>query len=119
MSERELFGRALGLKAPWAVTVVRFDGEAQRFDLSVDVPGGSRFPCPICGRPGCPVHDTKVRTWRHLDVFQPQAFLTARLPRVTCPRCGVHQVVAPWAREGTGFTTSLETRCWTLPGTCQ
>ncbi|MGH7409527.1 MAG: ISL3 family transposase [Candidatus Methylomirabilis sp.] len=110
MSEHGLFGRALGLQAPWAVTEVRFDGEVQRLDLRVDFAAGSRFPCPLCGDPGCPIHDTRVRTWRHLDFFQHQAFLTARVPRVTCPRCGVHQVGAPWAREGTGFTTSFEVR---------
>ena len=110
MSEHGLFGRALGLQAPWAVTEVRFDGEVQRLDLRVDFAEGSRFPCPLCGDPGCPIHDTRVRTWRHLDFFQHQAFLTARVPRVTCPRCGVHQVGAPWAREGTGFTTSFEVR---------
>ncbi|MGH8648464.1 MAG: ISL3 family transposase [Burkholderiales bacterium] len=108
MSEHGLFGRALGLQAPWAVTEVRFDGEVQRLDLRVDFAEGSRFPCPLCGDPGCPIHDTRVRTWRHLDFFQHQAFLTARVPRVACPRCGVHQVGAPWAREGTGFTTSFE-----------
>lgn len=109
MPEHELFGRALGLKAPWAVTEVRFDVEARRLDLSVDFSEGSRFPCPLCGRAGCPIHDTKRRSWRHLDFFQHQTYLTARVPRVRCPACGVHQVVVPWAREGTGFTTPCET----------
>lgn len=58
MPEHELFGRALGLEAPWAVMEVRFDGEARRLDLSVDFPEGSRSPCPVCGRAGCPIHDT-------------------------------------------------------------
>lgn len=109
MPEHELFGRALGLEAPWAVTEVRFGVEARRLDLSVDFTEGSRFPCPRCGQRDCPVHDTKRRTWRHLDFFQHQTYLTARVPRVTCPACGVHQVVVPWAREGTGFTTPFET----------
>lgn len=109
MDKRELFGLALGLEAPWAVTEVRFDVEARRLDLTVDFAEGSRFPCPVCSRAACPVHDTKVRTWRHLDFFQHQTYLTARVPRVTCPMCGVHQVVVPWAREGTGFTMRFET----------
>lgn len=109
MPEHELFGLALGLEAPWAVTEVRFDVEARRLDLTVDFTEGSRFPCPRCGQEDCPVHDTRVRTWRHLDFFQHQTYLTARVPRVTCPRCGVHQVLVPWAREGTGFTSLFET----------
>jgi len=109
MDERELFGLALGLKAPWAVMEVRFDVEVRRLDLVVDFAEGSRFPCPRCSQEACPVYDTRVRTWRHLDFFQHQTFLTARVPRVACPVCGVHQVVVPWAREGTGFTTLFET----------
>jgi transposase len=110
MPEHELFSRALGLDTPWAVVEVRFDVQAHRLDLTVDFTEGSRFPCPDCGRAGCPVHDTRQRTWRHLDFFQHQTYLTARVPRVTCPACGVHQVVVPWAREGTGFTAPFETR---------
>jgi transposase len=109
MPEHELFNRALGLGAPWAVTEVRFTVDARRLDLAVDFAEGSRFSCPRCGGAACPVHDTKRRTWRHLDFFQHQTFLTARVPRVACPRCGVHQVPVPWAREGTGFTTRFET----------
>jgi len=109
MPEHALFALALGLKAPGAVTEVRCDVEARRLDLTADVTEGSRFPCPVCGRAACPVHDTRLRTWRHLDFFQHQMFLTARVPWVRCPRCGVHQVVVPWAREGTGFTTPFET----------
>jgi hypothetical protein len=64
MPEQKLFSRALGLEAPWAVTKVRFDMAACRLDLSVDFAEGSRFPCPVCERASCPVHDTKRRTWR-------------------------------------------------------
>jgi transposase len=109
MDERELFGLALGLKAPWAVMEVRFDVEVRRLDLVVDCAEGSRFPCPRCSQEACPVYDTRVRTWRHLACFQHQTFLTARGPRVACPGCGVHQVVVPWARVGTGCTTLVET----------
>ncbi len=109
MPEHELFGWALGLEAPWGVTEVRFNVEQHRLDLAVDFTEGSRFPCPVCGGAGCPVRDTRSRTWRHLDFFQHQTYLTVRVPRVTCPTCGVHQVVVPWAREGTGFTALFET----------
>lgn len=109
MPEHELFSRALGLQAPWKVIEVRFDPEARRLDLTVDFAEGSRFVCPRCSRADCPAHDSRVRTWRHLDFFQHQAYLTGRVPRILCPQCGVHQVVVPWAREGTGFTTLFET----------
>ena len=80
----------------------------KQLDLHIDFVRGSRFCCSQCGKEGCPVHDTSEDTWRHLDFFQHQAFLHARVPRVTCPDCGVLKVTVPWARPGSGFTLLFE-----------
>ena len=47
-------------------------------------------------------------TWRHLNFFQHQAYLHARVPRVRCAGCGVKKGSVPWAREGGGFTLLFE-----------
>jgi transposase len=107
MNEKDLFGLALGLVSPWYIEKVEFDAEGKRLDLFLDFKRGSRFPCPECGEPS-PVHDTTERTWRHLDFFQHKAYLTARVPRTNCPRCGVKQVAVSWARPGSGFTLLFE-----------
>ena len=62
----------------------------------------------------CPVHDTAMQEWRHLDFFQHQAFLHARVARISCPDCGVKQVAVPWARTGSGFTLLFEALVMTL-----
>lgn len=103
-----LFQAALGLSDPWQVTSVEFDTEAKRLDLRVDFPKGSRFACPRCDRAGCAVKDTEEKTWRHLDFFQHQAYLTARVPRVECPEHNVRLVAVPWARPRSGFTLLFE-----------
>jgi len=108
MATKELFSVALNLQNPWFVKNVQFDVSKKRLDLFIDFHQGSRFHCPECGQEDCLVHDTRSRTWRHLDFFQHQAYLTARVPRVSCPTCGVKQVKVPWAREGSRFTTSFE-----------
>lgn len=54
------------------------------------------------------MHDTDTKRWRHLDFFQHQAHLHARVPRVRCPLHGVRQVRVPWARPGSGFTLLFE-----------
>lgn len=51
-----------------------------------------------------------IKNWRHLDFFQLETYVTARVPRVKCGTCGIHQVCAPWAREGSGFTLLFERR---------
>jgi transposase len=55
------------------------------------------------------VHDRLRRSWRHLDFFQFEAWLHSEVPRVACTCCGkTSQVVVPWAREGSGFTSLFE-----------
>lgn len=103
-----LFQAALGLSEPWQVVSVEFDPAGKRLDLRIDFEKGSRFACPECGRADCPVHDTEEKTWRHLDFFQHQAYLTARVPRVLCPEHKVRLVEVPWARERSGFTLLFE-----------
>lgn len=108
MDQAQLFGAALGLQAPWQVTGLDFDEAGSRLDIGMDFPKGARFACSDCATPDCPVHDTETKTWRHLDFFQHQAYLTARVPRVRCPHHGVRLVNVPWARPGSGFTLLFE-----------
>lgn len=103
-----LFKAALGLTEPWQVTSVEFDRERKRLDLRIDFPKGATFCCPECDRCGLKARDTEEKTWRHLDFFQHQAYLTARVPRVECPEHKVRQVALPWARERSGFTLLFE-----------
>ncbi|EQD60045.1 transposase, IS204/IS1001/IS1096/IS1165 family protein, partial [mine drainage metagenome] len=106
----ELFGLALGLAPPWQVTSVEFDQESGKLEIGFEFARGSRFACPCegCGESACPIHDTIEKTWRHLDFFEHQAFLRARVPRVDCAAHGVHLVAVPWARSGSGFTLLME-----------
>jgi transposase len=108
MRDVDLFQMALGLETPWFVDRTEFDAEAKRLDLYLDFRKGGRFRCPECGKGGCPAHDTSEKTWRHLNFFQHEAFLHARVPRVACETCGVKRVEVPWARTGSGFTLLFE-----------
>jgi len=108
MHDVDLFQRALGLVEPWQVVGVEFDAGQRRLDLRIDFPKGSRFSCPECDRVGCAVKDTELKTWRHLNFFEHQAYLTARVPRVICEEHGARRVRVPWARERSGFTLLFE-----------
>jgi transposase len=100
-----LFATALGLQAPWYVRDVKFSPDRHRLDLWLDFGRGGTFLCPVCGHPGAKPHDTRDKTWRHLNFFQHECHLTARVPRVVCKDgCGVHTVDVPWARPDSGFT---------------
>jgi len=114
MRDTALLQQALGLAHPWTVSRSDFDPEARRLDIQIDFVPGGRFACPTCGGADCPVHDTERRSWRHLDFFQHQAYLNARVPRVRCDQCGVKQVGVPWARPGSGFTLLFEAMVMTM-----
>ena len=92
----DLFGAALGIASPWEVTAVEFNKESSRLDITLDFQRGALFPCPICGTQS-PVHNTTEKVRRHLNFFQYEAYLHARVPRVRCPNsdCGVKLVQVP------------------------
>jgi len=109
MNPESLFSIALGINPPWDVEGIEFSKEAKRLDIKISFQRGATFDCPVCGTPA-PAYDTTDKTWRHLNFFQYEAYLTARVPRVKCPNagCGVKQVQVPWARTGSGFTLLFE-----------
>lgn len=109
MKQAELFSQALGLTVPWEVVGIEFSAEEKRLDIHLDFPRGSVFQCPQCKEPGARPYDSSRHTWRHLDFFQHQAYLHARVPRVECRcGCGIRKLKVPWARPGSGFTHLFE-----------
>jgi transposase len=108
MRDTDLFQLALGLEPPWQVASCRFDPGKRRLDIEIDFSRGGTFACPSCGIEGCSAYDTERRTWRHLNFFQHEAYLTARVPRVSCKKCGIKTFEVPWARSGSGFTLLFE-----------
>ncbi len=109
MDSDAVFSLALGLQGtPWRVMEVRFDAELRRLDIDLDFPPGSRFPHPESGQ-DCPVYDTEMRSWRHLNFFQFECYLHAHVPRVDGgPGAGVKRVDVPWARAHSGFSLLME-----------
>jgi transposase len=106
--------QALGLTPPWTVVRSDFDTKAGRLDVQIDFTPGSRFACPTCGAADCLAYDTQRKTWRHLNFFQHQTYLNARVPRVRCEACGIRQVNVPWSRPDSGFTLLFEAMVMTM-----
>lgn len=108
MDTNPLFTAALGLIPPWCVVRSDFRPEQHVLEMHVDFTEGVRFSCPECQAAGCAVYDTVEKRWRHMDFFQHQAFIVARVPRIQCDRCGVRLITVPWSRPGSGFTLLME-----------
>ncbi len=115
MNDIDLFQLALGLKPPWQVSSLEFNLEQKRLDIKIDFLKGSTFSCPECGQVDLKAYDTVEKSWRHLNFFQHEAYLSARVARIDCPTCGVRLIDnLPWARQDSGFTLLFEAMIMTL-----
>jgi len=114
MRDTEIFQLALGLTSPWRVKSSIFDPSTKQLNLLLDYPRGSKFTCPICGISNLCVHDTIEKKWRHLNFFQHETYITAKIPRTKCDKCGTRMVDVPWARSNSGFTLLFEAMIMTL-----
>ena len=97
MDQNELFTSALGLESPWRVVESELKGQedgTKVLELELDFEKGAKFRCPKCSE-SCGVHDTKYLRWRHLQFWQHETILRARVPRVGCEKDGVLQVPVP------------------------
>lgn len=107
MTPEALFSAALQLGEGWEVKECRFEGAPRQLKLKIDFQRGKKFPCAQCGKESS-IHDTEIKQWRHLNFFQYECLLEARIPRSKCESHGIRQVGVPWARKGSGFTLLFE-----------
>ncbi len=123
MDTTEIFKLALGIKEPWYVTKVEFksnekDTEKKELHISVDFKRGAVFNLTdgdgnvVCDSNGEPIeykaYDTVDKTWRHLNFFQYETYLHARVPKVNSGDGSCSTINVPWARKYSGFTLLFE-----------
>lgn len=127
MDNTALFTAALQLEYPWKVTNVEFlpdeDNPAKMtLHITVGFEKGAKFIffyedgsiwSDEDGNPiECTAHDTVDRTWRHLNFFQYETYIHAKMPKVSDGQGHCPTVQAPWARKNSGFTLLFES--WVL-----
>ena len=95
----------LGVQAPWRVSDVDVDRGSKVVKTFVVHDGP--VLCPTCRKP-CSIHDHRERQWRHLDLYEFEAYVVAKVPRADCPEHGVHQLPVPWADTKSSFTALFE-----------
>jgi transposase len=103
--QEAIFTAALGVESPWFVESVAFEAERKRLDIRLDFRRGSRFEVDGVA---CAVHDTVEKSWRHLNFFQHECHLHARVPRVDTPDGRVLMVMPAWSGKLSGFTLLFE-----------
>jgi len=101
----DLFKVALGIEYPWFISNLSFDSDSKRLDVQLSYKRGSHFEVD---NTACPVHDTVEKSWRHLNFFEHECHLHARIPRVKTPDGRTIMVTPPWSGKLSGFTLLFE-----------
>ena len=111
MTNLNLFEEALNITAPWFITNIDFDEQNKRLDIFIDFTKGSLFhykniKTNIDGN--FKAYDTTDKEWRHLNFFEHECYLHARVPRVKLDNGSVKQIKVPWEGYSKGFTLLFE-----------
>jgi len=110
MNSKEIFSVALNLLEPWYIKdiqmIVPSGSIIGKIEIHIDFKRGYQFKDKH-GK-ATTAHDTVQRQWRHLNFFQHECYIIARVPRIKTEGDGIETVQVPWAREGSGFTLLFE-----------
>jgi len=109
---KELFQMALNVTDPWFVSDLTFDADNKRLDVYIDFKQGSEFNYFDKNEDreiaGLKAYDTKNKKWRHLNFFEHECYLHARVPRVKLPDGKIKLISTPWEGLSNGFTLLFE-----------
>jgi transposase len=107
----ELFQQALHINAPWLIKKVDFNADKKRLDIYIDFKKGSTFVDPDSTSDPAKMYkayDTVQKTWQHLNFFEYECHLHARVPRIKRDDGKVRLVPTPWEGKVLGFTLLFE-----------
>lgn len=108
---KDLFERALHIEAPWYISELNFNETEKQLVIFVDFKKGSKFEYnqPEEDINGIfPVHDTVTKTWQHLNFFEHECHISARVPRIKTDDGKVRLIKTPWEGMNSGFTLLFE-----------
>ena len=111
MFSQQLFELALNIQQPWYVKDIQFDIESKRLDIHIDFHKGSIFHYESESeniKGDFKVYDTELKQWRHLNFFEHECYLHARVPRLDISESTKRLINPPWAGLGNGFTMLFE-----------
>ena len=114
-----LFKRLLRLGGERVVGVKVEDGDGiEQVVVEVALRARRALRCSGCGGRVRGAYDSRVMSWRHLDLGRVRCVIRCEVRRVECSGCGVRVEAVPWARagshrrDGRNVRLRLSPRCW-------
>lgn len=103
-----IFQQALHINAPWFIKSIDFNEEQKRLDIHIDFERGAKFSVDDAPKKAYTAYDTTVKIWRHLNFFEHECFLHARIPRIKNDEGKLRLISPPWSGVVNGFTLLFE-----------
>lgn len=106
-----LFERALNVQDPWYIKDIQFSAENKRLDIHLDFRKGAVFHYESAKENingDFKVYDTVLKEWRHLNFFEHECYLHARVPRLDITDTIKRLIDPPWSGLSNGFTLLFE-----------
>ena len=107
----ELFQQALHINSPWLIKSIDFNAGKKRLDIYIDFKRGSTFADPDPEDDNVKMYkayDTVQKAWQHLNFFEYECHLHARVPRIKRDDGKVRLIPTPWEGKVSGFTLLFE-----------
>lgn len=105
-NSEQIFAMALSLGKPWFIREIQFHKETSRLDIYLSFTKGYKFE--MDDGKEYTAYDTVEKSWQHLNFFQHECYLHARVPKVKQADGKIKTQAVPWARKGSGFTLMFE-----------
>ncbi|NCA97647.1 MAG: ISL3 family transposase [Bacteroidia bacterium] len=99
------------MKDPWYVKDIQFSAENKRLDIHIDFRKGAVFHYESAEeniKGDFKVYDTIDKQWRHLNFFEHECYLHARVPRLDITDAVKRLIDPPWSGLSNGFTMLFE-----------
>ena len=111
MLTQQLFELALNIQDPWYIKDIQFSAENKRLDIHIDFRKGATFHYESAEdniKGDFKVYDTAPKQWRHLNFFEHECYLHARVPRLDITDTVKRLIDPPWSGLSNGFTMLFE-----------
>lgn len=103
-----IFQQALHINDPWFIKSIDFNEDKKRLDIQIDFKKGAKFKTEIDSEKSYTAYDTVVKKWRHLNFFEHECYLHARVPRIKNDEGKISLLTPPWSGVVNGFTILFE-----------
>jgi len=111
MFTQQLFELALNIQDPWYIKDMQFSAENKRLDIHIDFHKGTVFHYESSQeniKGDFKAYDTVDKQWRHLNFFEHECYLHARVPRLNITDSVKRLINPPWSGLNNGFTMLFE-----------